>query len=105
MAYLCCCCKSAENDALLPDQKRNDRKIIASRHSKSVDGSYEPPKLSFQDVDTTNRLSLPHAPAQRTCSLTSSSLRHRAKSGYVKKKGHLLKNWKRRFLVLKGFSS
>lgn len=106
----CCCGKTAAEDALLPstDTKRNERVIISSRSpSKNhttggkeeggdTDDDYEPPSLPENQ-----RLSLPYSPAQKDGKKINIT-KHRKKSGFVKKKGHLVKNWKRRYLVLKG---
>jgi hypothetical protein len=105
----CCCGKSAQDDALIPatDTKKNERVIISSRspssasnkNASTVGEEYEPP--SFPDPEFTQRLSLPISPAQKGGKKISIT-KHRKKAGFVKKKGHLVKNWKRRYLVLKG---
>jgi hypothetical protein len=106
----CCCAKTARDDALIPstDTKRNERVIISSRSPSTsnknphVGGDdYNPP--SFPDPEFTQRLSLPISPAQKDGKKINVT-KHRKKAGFVKKKGHLVKNWKRRYLVLKGES-
>ena len=100
-----CCCfnnKSNENEILIHENKRNERIIISTSHSNSKKNeSYEPPEIN--EINENNqRLSLPISPAQKETN-RSNTLKHRKKAGYVKKKGHLVKNWKKRYLVLKGY--
>jgi hypothetical protein len=66
------------------------------------DEDYEPPHMP--DSDLAQRLSLPTSSAQKE-GKRSSLAKHRKKAGFVKKKGHLVKNWKKRYLVLKGSPS
>lgn len=103
-----CCCNRAKDDVLLTtnDVKRNERVIVSSRTSSTSnkdrtddDSVYEPPHLP--DPDVLQRLSLPYCPAQKEGKKISIG-KHRKKAGYVRKKGHLVKNWKKRYLVLKG---
>jgi hypothetical protein len=90
-----CCCRKVKDKPLIFLAESN---VEASNRSSAQ--SYEPPETS---VDTEARLSLPTAPAQSESNVRSSSAtKHLQKSGYVKKRGHLVKNWKRRFIVLKG---
>jgi hypothetical protein len=106
----CCCRKQRNEEVLIPsDCKRNERVIISSSRSSSSAASgsknhenYEPPRLP--ETDLAQRLSLPTSSAQKDGKKISLA-KHRKKAGFVKKKGHLVKNWKKRYLVLKGRSS
>ena len=74
--------------------------IEQSGTNRPTTRTYEPPEDS---MDSELRLSLPTAPAQKEGNISEfSATKHLQKSGYVKKRGHLVKNWKRRFMVLKG---
>ena len=111
MSILCCCCRrNKDTDPLVIDPKRSESKIIASRTKSDRHSSNETDRISQYEppIEPSElRLSLPTAPAQKeanviTAKTLTSAGNHIQKMGYVKKKGHLVKNWKRRYLVLKG---
>lgn len=108
-----CCgwCKSSTEDVYVPqDSPRKERKIIGAKMTRSPSRtllqtrtkSYEPPTS-----EAAARLSLPYSPAQREYDISSGRAPgvHAKKSGFMKKKGHLVKNWKKRYVVLKGLYS
>jgi hypothetical protein len=110
MSSFCCCWfdKKKEN-TLIDNNNRNERKVIWKRskqpstteiNTNNSKSQYDPPSLYEA---TTQRLSLPSVPAQvDTSKWDESSNVHSVKAGYVSKQGHIVKIWKKRYVVLKG---
>jgi hypothetical protein len=104
MSYFCCCFAKKGSDPLIDNNGNSGRRIIAKKSTfKGRDIGYEPPALDISGTSGTHRLSLSTAPGQLEYLAGPLPGIHERKSGFLRKKGHVMKNWKKRFFNLQGY--